>query len=234
MEFKQGGELLTHITKSKKFPEKTVKFFASQIILGIIYLHSLNIIHRDLKPENILMDNNGNLSLADFGISKILDPKDFSKTYVGTPFYTPPEIIKRQKHNKTVDIWTFGILLYEMIYGVPPFYNKIRNVLNNAIVNLDPCFPNHFFISENFKNLIRKCLEKNPEKRIGFFDTAEIMRHEWFFGVDWEKVRKREVCSPILPVVEGRLDLRYFEGFGGEREAGEGKEEDFRGVFDSF
>lgn len=80
--------------------------------------------YRDLKPENVLLDEKGNACLADFGISKILDPKQSTKSFVGTPEYVAPEIILQKGHNKTVDIWCFGILLYEMAFGIPPFYNK--------------------------------------------------------------------------------------------------------------
>ena len=80
--------------------------------------------YRDMKPENILLDEKGNIALADFGISKIIDKKELTKSFVGTPEYVAPEIILQKGHNKGVDIWCFGILLYEMIYGVPPFYNK--------------------------------------------------------------------------------------------------------------
>ena len=73
MEFKQGGELYRHLKRLNKFPEDTAKFYAAQIISGLSYLHSKNIMYRDMKPENILLDGKGNIALADFGISKILD-----------------------------------------------------------------------------------------------------------------------------------------------------------------
>ena len=210
MEFKQGGELLTHLHKKTRFNEKTTKFYACQIIIGLTYLHSLNIIYRDMKPENILMDSYGNLSLADFGISKILDQKDSTKTFVGTPFYIAPEIIKREKHNKMVDIWTFGILLYEMVFGIPPFNSCINKILCNSIINLDPIFPVNIDISQNFIDLIKSCLVKDPKKRIGFFDTKDIMKHEWFCDIDWSKVRSKSYTPPIVPEIKDKFDLRYF------------------------
>lgn len=73
MKFKQGGELYYHLRKNTRFPEDTARFYASQIISGLAYLHSLNIMYRDMKPENILLDEKGNACLADFGISKVLD-----------------------------------------------------------------------------------------------------------------------------------------------------------------
>ena len=77
--------------------------------------------YRDLKPENVLMDREGNAHLADFGISKIIEPNKNTKTFIGTPEYVCPEIINQKGHDKAVDIWSFGTLLYEMVFGLPPF-----------------------------------------------------------------------------------------------------------------
>ena len=79
--------------------------------------------YRDLKPENILLDEKGNAALADFGISKVLTNDEKTKTFIGTPEYVAPEIIKQKGHGKAVDIWSYGTILYEMIYGIPPFQN---------------------------------------------------------------------------------------------------------------
>lgn len=154
MQFKQGGELYHHLRKNTRFTEDTARFYASQILSGLEYLHSHNIMYRDMKPENILIDENGNACLADFGISKILDIHETTKSFVGTPEYVAPEIVLQKGHNKTVDIWCFGILLYEMVYGLPPFYNKNQNVMLNWVVKLDPTFPKMIKISEELQDLI--------------------------------------------------------------------------------
>ena len=127
--------------------------------------------YRDMKPENILLDDSGNACLADFGISKVLDKNQSTKSFVGTPEYVAPEIILQKGHNKAVDIWCFGILLYEMVYGLPPFFNKNHNVMLNWIVKLDPTFPKMIKISDDLMDLIKKCLTKDPTKRIGFENT---------------------------------------------------------------
>jgi serine/threonine protein kinase len=77
-----------------------------------------------MKPENILLDENGNAALADFGVSKFIESDQITFSYVGTPEYVAPEIIYQKGHGKAVDVWCLGVLLYEMIYGLPPFYNK--------------------------------------------------------------------------------------------------------------
>jgi len=158
MKFKQGGELYYHLRKHTRFTEEVARFYACQILEGLTYLHSLNIIYRDMKPENILIDSNGNACLADFGISKILDQGSTTKSFVGTPEYVAPEIILQTGHNKAVDIWCFGILLYEMVIGLPPFYNKVQNTMLNWIVKLDPTFPKSIKISDDLKDLILKVI----------------------------------------------------------------------------
>ena len=154
MKFKQGGELYHHLRKCTRFEEPVTRFFASQILSGLSYLHSMNIMYRDMKPENVLLDENGNACLADFGISKVLDPKETTKSFVGTPEYVAPEIILQKGHNKSVDIWCFGILLYEMTFGLPPFFNKNQNVMLNWVVKLDPTFPKLVKISPELQDLI--------------------------------------------------------------------------------
>lgn len=210
MKFKQGGELYYHLRKKTRFSEKTTKFYACQIISGLEYLHSLNIMYRDMKPENILLDAKGNASLADFGISKVLDIKDSTKSFVGTPEYVAPEIVLQKGHNKAVDIWCFGILLYEMVYGLPPFYNKNQNIMLNWVVKLDPTFPKMINISDDLKDLIKKCLQKDPENRIGYKNTSDIFNHSWFTDVNWKDVNNLKVEPPIKPVVKDSMDTENF------------------------
>ena len=158
MDFKQGGELYHHLRKQTRFSEEIVKFYACQILTGLVHLHSMNMIYRDMKPENILLDEKGNACISDFGISKIIDPRETTKSFVGTPEYLAPELILQKGYNKAVDIWGFGILLYEMLYGLPPFYNKNQNVMLNWVVKVDPSFPKEIKTSPEIKQLISKVI----------------------------------------------------------------------------
>ena len=158
MKFKQGGELYYHLRKRTRFNENTAKFYACQILSGLSNLHSFNIMYRDLKPENVLLDEKGNACLADFGISKILNPRETTKSYVGTPEYIAPEMVLQKEYNRSVDIWCFGILLYEMVYGLPPFYNKNQNIMLNWVIKLDPSFPKVISVSNNLQDLILKVI----------------------------------------------------------------------------
>ena len=98
------------------------RFFAAEIVLAFEYLHGDSIAYRDLKPENLLIDHTGRLKITDFGFAKKI--MDRSWTLCGTPEYLAPEIIQSKGHNKSVDWWALGILIFEMMAGYPPFYDE--------------------------------------------------------------------------------------------------------------
>lgn len=210
MDFKQGGELYHHLKKRNRFSEKMTRFYAAQILLGLEYLHSLDIMYRDMKPENILIDKDGNASLADYGISKIIKEGEKTKSFVGTPDYVSPEIILQKGHNKMVDVWCYGVLLYEMIYGLPPFFNKVQSVMLNNIVKINPTFPKMIKVSDELQDLIQLCLKKDPKERIGNSGLQELMEHPWFEPIDWEKMRALKYDAPIKPDIKDPLDIDHF------------------------
>lgn len=154
MPYIAGGELYFHLRKRIRFNEETILFYACQILEGLVYLHANDIVYRDLKPENVLLNEDGNILLADFGISKRLKNDSKTKSFVGTPEYVSPEVIKEQGHGKAVDIWSFGILLYEMAVGLPPFYSKNKNQMLKWIIKARPKFPRSVQINDNLKDLI--------------------------------------------------------------------------------
>lgn len=135
-EYIEGGDLMKIMSREKVFSEKLIKFVISQIVLVLEYLHSRGIIYRDIKPENILVDGDGFLKLADFGLSKLLgdSEKDTTKTFCGTPEFISPEILRAENYGKPVDMWSLGVLMYEMYYGKVSNYNiTLINTLNNSL-----------------------------------------------------------------------------------------------------
>lgn len=114
--FIRGGELFQHLRQNKYFPEEKVKFYAAIIGLSLEYLHKKGIIYRDIKPENILLDEDGYLKLIDFGMAKILKDDEITNSFCGTPEYLAPEIITGEGHNRMADWWSYGTLVYEMLF----------------------------------------------------------------------------------------------------------------------
>jgi serine/threonine protein kinase len=136
-DYYNGGSLFYHLRKSRAFPEERAKFYGAQLLSALDHLHSQHIIYRDLKLENVLMDNLGNIALTDFGLSKQnIDQSNGATTFCGTAEYIAPELLKGQRYSAPVDWWSFGILLYEMITGRTPFYDKNRKVILHILYSL--------------------------------------------------------------------------------------------------
>jgi len=127
MRFVKGGELFRHLVEVRKFPETTAKFFAAQVALALAHLHSKKIIYRDLKPENVLVGEDGYLLVADFGLAKSVQDGELANSFCGTAEYLAPEMLIGNGHDYTVDWWALGILIYEMVVGIPPFFHKNKH-----------------------------------------------------------------------------------------------------------
>lgn len=122
MELANQGTLMDMLNKYGKLKEKVAAKIMRDIVLAIEFLHSKNIIHRDLKPENVLLDSNGHAKLSDFGwSSKLSGEDDRRRTFCGTPDYISPEMIDGKDYDASVDIWCCGVMLFEMLHGLPPF-----------------------------------------------------------------------------------------------------------------
>ncbi|EAS02374.2 Serine/Threonine kinase domain protein (macronuclear) [Tetrahymena thermophila SB210] len=215
LDFMVGGELFHHLKKSGKFSEEVTRFYASQIVIGLEHLHQHKIIYRDLKPENILLDSEGNLKLADFGLSKIgVDQNAPAHSLCGTPEYLAPEIItSKVGHDKTVDWWSFGALVYEMLTGSPPFYsNNKKQMLHNIIYKPIPIPKN---LSDTAKSLLQQLLVVNPKNRLGYGDngTSDVKNHPFFATINWEAMKERKIKTPLNINVTDERDTKYFDPY---------------------
>lgn len=215
MPFIQGGELYKHFLTNKRFPEEVVKFYAIQIALAIGHLHGQGIVHRDLKLENILIDKDGYIKIIDFGLAKILKDDETTRTLCGTPEYLAPEMIEQQGHDKGVDWWALGVLIYEMLIGVTPFYNRNRAVMMSKIQKSKIVFPHkkkyNIEYTDEVKDLIVKLLSKKKDKRLGYEnDIDEILEHPWFSGVEVKHILSKKIIPPFTPAVSDDMDTRYY------------------------
>lgn len=176
-----GGELFDRIIEQTFFSEKEAAKCVSQIANALKHLHANNVVHRDLKPENLLLTNKSDsydIKIIDFGLAK--QSADMMSMPCGTPGYVAPEILKRRKYHKEVDIWSLGVITYILLCGFPPFHDDGNNLKNlyKQIRAGKYSFPEKYWskVSDNAKHLIRKMLTVKPKLRI----TADgILKDDW-------------------------------------------------------
>jgi serum/glucocorticoid-regulated kinase 2 len=212
MEFMKGGEVFTHLKRLKRLGESQAKFYAACITVGLGHLHNSKFIYRDLKLENLLLDEYGYLKLADFGLAKFLSDEKKALTFCGTPEYLSPEVITGKGHTRTTDWWSLGVLLYEMIFGVPPFYCQNQDDMFRKIVRESFVFKPGVIVTDQCKDLINKLLEKDQSARLGTSnDSLEVLSHPWFADIDIGLLLSKKIPPPFLPDVKGEAWLKNFD-----------------------
>jgi serine/threonine protein kinase len=178
MDFLPGGHMFNYMQMEKRFDVERVRFYVSQIALALEHLHMSNIMYRDLKPENILMEADGYIKLSDFGLAK---NTDMTSSVCGTPEYISPEILANQSYNAMTDWWSLGILTYEMLCGIPPFYDKNQLQMFQNIKQSQVPWPDQaihgFSIDPIAMDFVTKILNKNPRKRLGSKGANEVLSH---------------------------------------------------------
>ena len=208
LEYLPGGELFTFVRKNSFLPNDVALFYATEIALAISFLHGLDVAYRELRPENVLLTRHGHIKLVDFSFAKKIRVGERSNTYCGCQYYTAPEVISGEGHTKTVDWWAFGVMLYEMLIGLPPFSDDDPQQLYASIISSQVTFPKH--IEESAQDLIRGLLQVDPNRRLGNKNSQEVMEHIWFDGVDFDMVLRKEVDPPWVPVLKKHGDTSYY------------------------
>lgn len=200
LEYIAGGELFFWLRKYGCFVLKDTRFYAAEIVLALEYLFSKNLIYRDLKPENILITKTGHIKLIDLGFAKETESLTF--TLCGTAEYMAPEKLKCQGYDKASDIWTLGILIYEMLRGKPPFTAENELVLYKKIMDEEIKFERIDLMAQD---LLEQLLEKNPSQRL--VNIQKIKNHR-FFNQIFDYID--DVQPPIIPKLESDGDSKYF------------------------
>jgi len=213
MEFAQGGEVYTMLARSTTFPLNQCRFYGAEITCAFQYLHERAIIYRDLKLENILLADDGHIKITDFGLCKyLLTPERTTQTFCGTPEYLAPEVLMDKNYNVAVDWWSLGVVLHEMIVGKLPFNAPVQDDLFDKICE-SPLQELPARVPLDANNLLQGLLHKEPQRRLGGGDrdALEVMEHEFFASIDFERLKRCEITPPYVPRISGRDDTNGFD-----------------------
>ena len=246
MSLVQGGELLNLIQGGEAhggLPEIATKFYAGGILEGLTYMHRRHIVYRDLKPENVLLDSDGYPVIVDFGFCECSPPRvgllgpqlpffvfahkyspssakvitDKTYTFCGTPLYLAPEIVLSRGHDRAVDYWSLGCLLYEMLFSTTPFYNDRvvdQKGLFKNIVRGRWSVPNDK-LTDAATDLLKGMLTNRPAERLGCLAGGyrDVKHHPFFREVNFTKLVKKQIKAPWKPQIADPLDISHFESF---------------------
>jgi serine/threonine protein kinase len=241
LDYVPGGELFARLKYEHHFSESRTKLYAAEILLGLGHLHRNGLVYRDLKPENILVDAEGHLRITDFGLVKsgLTHYRSTTATFCGTPQYMAPEVLLRQPYTKAVDWWAFGILLYEMLIGLPPFWDENREQVYQKVLNDRIFFP--FLLSAEAEDLILSLLDRDPTTRLGAGpDGFEMIKaHPFFAGLFWPAVLAKAVETEWRPEIRHATDVSNFDneftqGGAGACEEGEEPPMSVQAAFEGF
>lgn len=206
LEFCAGHDLAHHLDceEANRFSEQRTQFYSAQIVLAMEYLHSLGVIYRDLKPDNVLLDATGHVRITDFGLCKEgIYLHDRSQSFCGSPAYLSPEMLAGTGHGHSTDWYGLGILVFEMLTGLPPFYCRDRTKMWNDIQHSPVSSVLPSFLSPEASSLLRGFLEKDVLKRIGCVPghegSAVIKSHPFFSSVNWEQLLLCKSTPPFIP-----------------------------------
>ena len=186
--------------------------YSAQMFLAIEYLHSMGIVHRDIKPENILITKGGSLKLVDFGFSKVVEDKTW--TLCGTPEYIAPEVLLSKGHGRGVDYWSFGILLFEMLAGYPPFWDKDPFAIYDKILQGSISYPRHFDMK--VKALLGNLINSDITSRFGCMKNGsmDVKMDPWYQSINWDAVYNLRIDNPpYTPKVENEGDTSNFDAY---------------------
>jgi cGMP-dependent protein kinase len=211
-EFVKGMDLYDVMRKMSVVSENDSKFFVSCLLVILEFIHEKDIVFRDLKPENIIIDEDGYLKLIDFSSSKITASRTY--TIIGTPHYVAPEMILRKGYSISVDYWSLGVILYELLYEQVPFGYEEVDPLNiySSILQSKLSFPNQSQFSGESKSFIKLLLNKDPSARLsrGFND---FKNHSWFRTIDWHDIINKKAKPAFVPNILNINTERVIQNF---------------------
>ena len=199
LEYCPNGDLAKHLIFEKRFSEQRAKFYTCEVLLALEDLHKRDIIFRDLKPDNVVLDTEGHCKLTDFGLSKEgVNENQYAQSFCGSIAYLAPEMLKKKGHGKAVDWYLLGVLFYEMLVGITPYFTMRKEDIFHNIEYGELNIPD--FVSNEAAGLLRGLLERDPNKRLGSGtkDAQEIKEHPYFKDVNWDDIYNKKLKPPIF------------------------------------
>jgi serine/threonine protein kinase len=243
-EYANGGDLYSLLKQLGSLEESMARKYASEVVLALEYVHSVGVTHRDLKPDNLLISSDGHLKLADFGLSFVGASRDDNivpktsneksphhrsgsvssealgnekeKMAVGTPDYLAPEVLlcETEETSQSVDWWSLGIIIFEMLSGVPPFHAPTpADIFDNILAGYDAHNVNDTYpddVSHEAKDVVKCLLESEPDVRLGALllgGSESVKTHRWFTDIDWDNGHSE---ANFVPNVSNIRDTSYF------------------------
>uniref|UniRef100_A0A8C9X0F4 Ribosomal protein S6 kinase n=1 Tax=Sander lucioperca TaxID=283035 RepID=A0A8C9X0F4_SANLU len=207
LEYLSGGELFMQLEREGIFMEDTACFYLAEISMALGHLHQKGIIYRDLKPENIMLNNNGHVKLTDFGLCKeSIHDGTVTHTFCGTIEYMAPEILMRSGHNRAVDWWSLGALMYDMLTGAPPFTGENRKKTIDKILKCKLSLPP--YLTQEARDLLKKVITKYKNPAAVYCVSKA---HPFFRHTNWDDLFARKVEPPFKPYLQSADDVSQFD-----------------------
>jgi serine/threonine protein kinase len=191
MDYCAGGSMEQLLKQAGRLSVKLSRHYVAQVLLALEHLHDLGVLYRDLKTANVLVDAEGHACLVDFGLCK---EDNRGGSFVGSVDVLAPEILLRKGHDRRVDIYGLGVLLYTFLAGETPFYKGQRQRTWDAIMQSKLEMPAH--ITEDAASVISQLMERDPDQRLGCNSTEDVRTHAFFSEVDFEALLARSVAAP--------------------------------------
>ncbi|XP_034247199.1 cGMP-dependent protein kinase, isozyme 1-like [Thrips palmi] len=215
-----GGELWSMLRERGSLDEHEARFAVACVVQAVDYLHARRVVYRDLKPENLVLDARGYVKLVDFGFSKRLVSSSKTWTFCGTPEYVAPEVILNRGHDRAVDCWALGVLIFELLTGAPPFTGADPMRTYNLILKGIEAVAMPRAVGRVAAHLIRRLCRPAPAERLGYQRAGlqDVRQHKWFQGFDWEGLVQQTLRPPIVPQVSGPTDMSNFDTSGKEED----------------
>jgi len=211
LELCQGGELWGRLRETGPMQDPVASFYMACVVEGLDYLHSRGIVYRDLKPENCMLATSGYIKLVDLGLAKRLKARRRTYSLCGTAEYVPPEVILQTGHGPEADLWSLGILIYELVEGRPPFMGETSQETYNYILQGMEGTPFPAYVSSRARNIIFSLCRKCPSERLGVEGLEGVRRHRWFHTIQWPDLRRQKVPPPYLPEISNEQDAHLFD-----------------------